>query len=240
MSWNIGKRGLLLLVIGLCASGGYAYLNGPIVDAYQAPFLYVYGTGSPNQYENDVIAKTTQDVVDKWKLLRERIVPIKKDVQVTDEDVKNFNLILYGNERSNKFWQKIAKDLPIRITDEAIIVGDRKYSTYDEGAIFVAPNPLNPNKYVLIYGALTYHGFPHMNAVQASATDFVIFNTATKNIRLGEPPSSPLEEGYFDKTNPLRWKVKPLPKTPVRIIEETSYQPVQSLKTPVKKTPTKK
>lgn len=228
MRWNMFKPSLPVIFILSLAVGAQAYLNGRIIDAYQTPFLYVYGTISPNPFENDVIQKTTKDVVEKWKILRQRDVPIKRDVDVTEDDIKNYNLLLYGNEHSNKILQKIGKDLPIRITDEAIIVGERKYTVWDEGAIFIAPNPLNPNKYVVVYGALTYHGFPHINSVKASDSDFVIFNSNTKAIQWGQPPAPPLEEGYFDKTDPMHWKVTPLPKpTPSpRLNPETSYQPI--------------
>ena len=209
----------------LMGTSGYTALNGPIVDAYQRPFLYVYGTMSPNDYENNEIARTTKDVVDKWKTLRNRVVPVKKDIEVTEEDIQNYHLILYGNERSNKIIKQIGKDLPIRFNNEAIVVGDRKYSAYDNGAIFVAPNPLNRNKYVVIYGALTYHGFPYINAVKASDTDYIIFNRFTKDTRVDFKPNPPLEEGYFDKSDPYHWKVKPAIKTASGIAEETSYQP---------------
>jgi outer membrane protein OmpA-like peptidoglycan-associated protein len=225
MNKNIYKTGILAIFVLSVAVNAHAYLNGRIIDAYQTPFLYVYGTISPNPFENDVLRKTTQDVVDKWKILRGEVVPIKKDVDVTDEDIQKYNLLIYGNEHSNKILQRIAKDLPIRITDEAIIVGERKYTSWEEGAIFIAPNPLNPNKYVVVYGALSYHGFPHINAVKADFTDFVIFNSNTKAIQF-TPPSPPLEEGFFDKTDPMHWKVTPLPKPPARVNVETSYEPI--------------
>jgi len=211
-------------------------LNGPIVDAYQTPFLYVYGTVSPNDYENKEIEKTTLDVIDKWKTIRSRVVPVKKDTEVTDNDIKNYNLILYGNERCNKILQKIAKDLSIRFRDQELVVGNHIYKNYDEGAIFIQPNPLNPAKYVLVYGALTFHGFWGMNSIRASETDYLVFNQNTRE-RVSQPAEPPLESGYFDKTDPTHWKVKPQPvvkpapktSTPA---EETSYQP--AVKTGIK------
>ncbi len=226
MKRNMYKVSLLAILVLSMAVSVHAYLNGRIIDAYQTPFLYVYGSISPNPFENEVLQKTTQDVVDKWKVLRGEVVPIKKDVDVTDEDIQKYNLLLYGNEHSNKILQRIGKDLPIRITDEAIIVGERKYISWDEGAIFIAPNPLSPNRYVVVYGALSYHGFPHINAVKADFTDFVIFNSNTKAVKF-ERPSPPLEEGFFDKTDPMHWKVIPLPKPPARINVETSYEPIR-------------
>jgi hypothetical protein len=215
-------------------------LTGPIVDAYQMPFLYVYGTISPNNYENGEIERTAREVVEKWKVLRNRDVPIKKDVDVTPQDIQQYHLVLYGNENNNKIIKQVAEQMPIRFKDNEVVVGDRSYKGYDVGAIFVHPNPLNPNKYVLVYGAVTFHGISEINAVKASETDFVIFNEQTK-IRSAGMNAGPLETGYFDKTDPLNWKVVPLPKPtpPVKVVEETSYQPVQdkSKKTPVAKTP---
>ncbi len=201
-------------------------LTGPIVDTYQSPFLYVYGSISPNPFENNVIEKTVRDVVDRWKLLRNRVVPSKKDVDVTEADIQKYHLILYGNEHSNKILKEIGSQMPIRFTDETMIVGDRVYKDYQYGAIFVHPNPLNPAKYVLVYGAISYHGFPDINAVKASDTDFVVFNEKSK-MMIYNMSAAPVEAGYFDKTDPLHWKVKPSPAPKASIQEETSYQPLQ-------------
>ena len=216
------------------------HLNGPIVDAYQMPFLYVYGSISPNNYENGEIERTVKEVVEKWKVLRNRDVPFKKDVDVTPQDIQQYHLVLYGNENNNKILKQVAEQMPIRFKENEVVVGDRSYKGYDAGAIFVHPNPLNPNKYVLVYGAATFHGIAEINAVKASETDFVIFNEQSK-MRSAGMNEGPLETGYFDKTDPLKWKVIPQPKPtpPVKVVEETSYQPVQdkSKKAPVSKTP---
>jgi hypothetical protein len=241
---------LMLSTLGICQNGTAVpaaatapaappnryQLNGPIVDTYQSPFLYVYGTISPNSFENGVIEKVAQDVVDRWKLLRNRIVPLKKDVDVTEADIQKYHLILYGNERSNKIIKQIGPEMPIRFTEDAIIVGDRSYKDYNYGAIFVHPNPLNPAKYVLIYGALSYHGFPDINAVKASETDYVIFNEMSK-MTISNVNAKPVEAGYFDKSDPSHWKVKPTPKSEPKLEEETSYQPVP--KTHIKTAPRK-
>lgn len=203
------------------------YLMGPIVDAYQAPFLYVYGASGPNNYENTMIERYVQDVVDKWKLLRNRTVPVKKDVDVTEKDIQAYHLILYGNEENNLLLKKIADKMPIRFKTNEVIVGDVSYKGYDVGAIFVHPNPLNPKRYVLVYGTANYDYLKGVNAVPASDYDYVIFNDKSKVNPLKGNAQPPLETGYFDKSSPLLWKVKPHPKKALEPVlpAETSYNP---------------
>lgn len=199
-------------------------LRGPIVDAFQSPFLYVIGTISPDPVENRVIENTVRIVEAFWRRRDNRTVEVKKDIDITEEDIKTKNLLLYGNPRSNKILKEIYKQLPILIEENAIIAGNKKYTGEDVGVIMIHPNPLNPEKYVVVYAGLTYKGIKNINQVPASGTDYVIFNEKSKWHKYGRPV---LEQGFFDKSDPIRWKyIPPQPQlhfTSPTIKEESTY-----------------
>src|SRR4029079_16790837 len=79
-------------------------LQGPIDDAFTAPFLCVRGTG-----------KAWSPAVQAWSEASLRRfayelhryfrgeLPIKDDTAVTEEDLRRYNLILFGDPGSNRW-----------------------------------------------------------------------------------------------------------------------------------------
>jgi hypothetical protein len=79
----------------------------------------------------------------------------KNDEDVTKEDFKNYNVVLFGDPGSNRWIGKIAKSLPLKWTEEAITAGGRTYSNGEHLPVLVYPNSLNPSKYVVLNTGLT-------------------------------------------------------------------------------------
>lgn len=88
----------------------------------------------------------------------------KADVEVSDEDVARCNLLVYGGPDVNKFAARIAADLPVQFGRGKFTAGSKVYDQPTNCVAFLHPNPLNPKRYVLVYGfndAETFarHGF---------------------------------------------------------------------------------
>jgi hypothetical protein len=64
---------------------------------------------------------------------------MKRASQVTRADIESSNLILFGSAQSNSVLQRIAPALP-----GDLMRGD---------AIFISPNPENPDRYVVVWNA---------------------------------------------------------------------------------------
>ncbi len=103
-------------------------LHGPIDDAFLDSFLMVKPTGTPL---NETVAKWTRSEQDRaihqWRFLFRGDTPVKDDTAVTDADIANSNLVLWGDPSSNKVMARIADKLPIRWTAQAVIVGNRLF-----------------------------------------------------------------------------------------------------------------
>jgi hypothetical protein len=82
--------------------------------------------------------------------------PIRFDAQITDEDVRTRNLILWGNDKTNSVIARINAKLPVRLDGHKVIAGDRVYDYDDVALAMVYPNPLNPERYVLIHSGNTW------------------------------------------------------------------------------------
>ncbi|MEP6756960.1 MAG: hypothetical protein ABJA67_15755, partial [Chthonomonadales bacterium] len=132
-------------------------LQGPIDDALFSPIIAVRGTGAVINSASDTWLKSELDRFrTSWGIYFRGTLPEKQDTDITDEDIKTKNLYLFGDPSSNKILARIAGELPIKWTKDKISIGDKSYSTTDHLPMFIFPNPLNSEKYVVINTGMTF------------------------------------------------------------------------------------
>ncbi|YCM46504.1 prolyl oligopeptidase family serine peptidase [Verrucomicrobiaceae bacterium 227] len=160
----------LLLEDGKWTAGGAAkelskrhLLQGPVDDAFMDSFLFVApgksGEGDFSHWENG----ERERAVTQWRQQFRGDVRLKKDDQVSDDDIADHNLILWGNPGSNAVLAKIADKLPIRWNEKEIKVGHETFDARTHALIMIYPNPLNPGRYVVLNSGFTYREFDYLN-----------------------------------------------------------------------------
>ena len=91
-------------------------LQGPIDDAFARPFLCVRGTGKA---WNPAVASwadaNLKRFADEWRRHYHGYLPVKNDTEVTEDDVRHSNLILFGDPGSNLWIGKVLPQLPIQV-----------------------------------------------------------------------------------------------------------------------------
>jgi dienelactone hydrolase len=121
-------------------------LQGPVDDAFKDAFLVVRPTGKPDNKEAaEYINATLEQFRKEWAKYMRGEVRIKDDKSVTDDDIDRYHLILFGDLQSNKLTKRIAP-LLMRSWPLAPLV-----------PVMVAPNPLNPSRYVVFNSGHTFH-----------------------------------------------------------------------------------
>jgi pimeloyl-ACP methyl ester carboxylesterase len=163
-------------------------LCGPVDHAFMSRFLFVRPTGKPL---NDAIGKWTQSemehAIKSWRAVFRGDAPIKDDTAVTDDDIANCNLILWGDNSSNAIIKKIAPELIISktapIETDSASRAEKKPATMlpvlwgKDGLYFKAyrldsaryapvliyPNPLNTARYVVLNSGHTFREFALLN-----------------------------------------------------------------------------
>ena len=168
-------------------------LQGPIDDAFMDSFLMVSPTGTPM---NETIGKwTTQEMkhaTDHWRKQFRGDAPIKDDKDITAEDIKNNNLILWGDPKSNAILAKIADKLPLaEFTDKTVTLS-------------IYPNPLNPKKYVVLNSGFTFREYDYLNNARqvSKLPDYAIVDVTTPaNSRY---PGKIVRAGFFDE----KWQLQ--------------------------------
>ena len=132
-------------------------LQGPIDDAFMDSFLFVRPTGMA---ANPQIAAWTSDeyfyATSQWRRQHRGEPRVKNDTAVTDADIAEHNLILFGDPQANKLYARIADKLPIKWSANGVAAGGRFHPADRFAPAFIFPNPLNPNRYVVINSGFTF------------------------------------------------------------------------------------
>jgi pimeloyl-ACP methyl ester carboxylesterase len=139
-------------------------LQGPIDDAFMDSFLMARPTGQATNAKVGAWATAEMNhAMDHWRKQFRGEARVKNDDEISDADVAAHNLILWGDPQSNKVLAKIADKLPIRWDAQGVRVGAQTYSADHHVPVMIYPNPLNPNKYVVLNSGFTFREYDYLN-----------------------------------------------------------------------------
>ncbi len=132
-------------------------LCGPIDHAFMSRFVMVRPTGEPlNPTVGAWATSELNHATEFWRKVFRGEAPVKDDTAVTAEDIRNSNLILWGDPSSNAVLAKILPELPIQWTKDALIVGKDRYDASHIAPVLIFPNPLNPERYIVLNSGVTF------------------------------------------------------------------------------------
>jgi hypothetical protein len=223
------REGQAAAVIGL-RDGRWAYLGpadkvalngkrpglqGPIDDAFTAPFLCVRGTGQAwNPAMQAWADASLKRFAYEWARYFRGNLPLKDDTDVTEGDVRGRNLVLFGDPGNNAWVRKVLPRLPLHWTRDELVVGDKRYAAADHAPVLIQPNPLPgaEGRYVVLNSGHTFH------EKELASLNYLLFprlgDWAVLKVggRVPANPSDPPEEevvraGYCDE----QWRI---PGTP--------------------------
>ncbi len=169
-------------------------LQGPIDDAFLSSFLVVTPSGKSS---NPLVERWVQfelaHFLHRWESLYRGSPRVKQDSEVTQDDLARHNLVLWGTPESNSLFRRLAGEqgkpgshpFPLEWSAKTVTLGTQKFSSDQHVPILVYPNPLNPDRYVVINSGPTHReGHDRTNSLQnPKLPDWAI-------IDLSEPPTN--------------------------------------------------
>jgi hypothetical protein len=93
----------------------------------------------------------------EWARYMRGDLPVKNDTQVTEADVRDKHLILFGDPGSNSWIAKALSKLPVSWTRDQLRLGDQTQSSKDHSPAFICASPLAANRYMVINSGHTFH-----------------------------------------------------------------------------------
>jgi len=181
-------------------------LQGPIDDAFMGPFLFVKPTATGNHPKVDQwVESEFNRAVREWHRQMRGDAIVKTSDELKPEDIENYNLVLWGDTKSNATLAKFADKLPIQWNQENVSVGAIKYPSATHVPVIIFPNPLNPDRYVVLNSSFTYREYDYLNNARQipKLPDWAIVDITT-------PPDSTFpgkiaDADFFDE----KWALKP-------------------------------
>jgi len=130
-------------------------VSGPIQDVFMGePVLLVHGSRSGKTKEQ--AGQMLDDAVQRLLGPGDGSVTLhtaferKADRDVNADDIAGKHLVLFGTPRQNLLLERIANKLPVLFLEDGVWVAGTSYKGEGIGLNMVYPNPLNPERYVLI------------------------------------------------------------------------------------------
>jgi pimeloyl-ACP methyl ester carboxylesterase len=138
---------------GLCKQHN---LQGPVNDAFMDSFLCITPTGEPfnsvaGQYATQELARFSVMFAKEYR----GDARTKADTAVTDADIANNNLILFGDPGNNHLLARVLERLPLRWTKDSFTLAGKTYTAANHIPVMIYPNPLNPKHYIVLNSGLS-------------------------------------------------------------------------------------
>jgi hypothetical protein len=208
-SWNVSlHRAEKKWIVGSAPIAGLAkthLLQGPIDDALLDSFVFVRPTGKPM---NEALGKWAQSefdhAVEHWRRQMRGVARVVDDTKLDDATIASANLVLWGDPASNSVLANIADKLPIRWSNAGVEVGKQSFAAEHHAPVLVYPNPLNPQRYVVLNSSFTYREYDYLNNARQvpKLPDWAVVDIRTPpNSRF---PGKIVAADFFDE----QWRVK--------------------------------
>ena len=160
-------------------------LQGPIDDAFMERFLFVApsGTAAHPQVQKWVEAEMAR-AVKEWRRQFRGDVRMKKDNEVTPQDIAESHLVVWGDPAGNQLLARVVSKLPIGWGTDVEVAG-RKFSAEDHLPVLIYPNPLNPKRYLVLNSGFTFREYDYLNNARQTPKlpDYAVIDLKT-------PPNS--------------------------------------------------
>ena len=179
--------------------------QGPIDDAFMDSFLFVRPTGRCGSQAVDQWVHAELDrAIEHWRRHFRGEAQVRDDTAVSEADIHNANLVLWGDASSNALIRRIAAQLPIREEGKRWIVAGREFEAQHHVPILIYPNPLNRERYVVLNSGFTFREYDYLNNARQTPKlpDWAIIDVRTPaNARF---PGKVVAADFFDEHWQLR------------------------------------
>ena len=188
-------------------------LEGPIDDAFMSSFLFVRPTGKPMNEKVGAWAKAEFDhSTEFWRRVFRGDAPLKDDTAITADDIKNKHLVIWGDPSSNAVLKRMAAlsfretghsgdplGMPYQWGQDTLEFNGVKYDAAHHAPILIFPNPLNPQKYIVLNSGPTFREEALLNNSDQTPKlpDWAIVNLDTPPD--GKWPGQIIDAGFFDE-----------------------------------------
>lgn len=181
-------------------------LQGPIDDAFTAPFLVVLPDRPCADPALDAwVQRESAFFLRRWRGLMRGDCRVKKAAAVTADDIRLYHLILWGDAASNPLIARALPALPVKWSAGNVQLGARSWTEKTAVPVLTYPSPLNPEKYVVLNSGLTFRpAHDSTNSQQnPKLPDWAVIDISDQSAP-AERAGKVLDAGFFGE----KWEIK--------------------------------
>jgi hypothetical protein len=190
-------------------------LQGPIDDGLKSRFIVVLPDREPDSgVVHRWVREESSHFLVRWRSLMRGDPIVRKASEVSEADIRDCHLVLWGTPASNSLIARTMASASLKSVlqwDERVVrIGTQESPASQSIPVLCYPNPLNPNKYVIINSGLTFReAHDKTNSLQnPKLPDWAILDVS-------EPPTAisagrVVAADFFD----CQWKALPRAKSP--------------------------
>lgn len=123
--------------------------SGPFKQALQKRMVFVYGTAGRSSESDWAFNKARFDA-EQWQYRGNGAVDVVPDTADASA-YKNRNVVLYGNEDTNRWWSIVLRGCPVSVKNGSMSIGSKKLSQPDLGLMFVYPRYGSKDNLIGVY-----------------------------------------------------------------------------------------
>ncbi len=186
---------------------------GPIDHAFMSRFVFVRPTGSPLNAAVGAWTKSEMEhAIASWRQVFRGDAEIVDDTALTADQIKNANLVLWGDPSSNKVFNTLSTlgyregghsgdpmSLPLRWSEKTLELKGQKFDPANHVPILIFPNPLNPRRYIVLNSGPTFRETASLNNSDQTPK---LPDWAIVDLRTPPGPKWPgqiVDAGFFDE-----------------------------------------
>lgn len=150
-------------------------ITGPIRDVFSEPLLFVYGGGEEEARANEQVARAFATVrpgvhID-YPIVSDTEFFARREALANDR-----SLFLVG--RTNGVLAAIAREhpLPVRVESGVVVLGSQRLVGKQLGAAFVYPNPVRPDRYIVVVAGADVPGTLRAMSLPDLLPDFCVWD----------------------------------------------------------------
>lgn len=157
-------------------------VEGPLGDVWFGSALVVYGTQVPAEVEANRLAAERHRMHSPWIAVA---LPVKADVDVTDEDLVGRSIILVGRPATNLIGRRAEAALGaagLRFSASALELGGQRFEGPQVGVSLIRPSPFDPKHYLVLHAGLTAEGTLSSRYLPEFAPDFLVYDDGLREV----------------------------------------------------------
>ena len=125
--------------------------GGNFKSAFQNGMIFVYGTGGTDEQAAWALAKARYDL-STWRYRGNGTALVLSDSRFLESELEDRNVILYGNQDTNRAWSELLGDAPFELRNGRVRLGDRELEGNDLALLAIHPRRGSETASVAVIG----------------------------------------------------------------------------------------